>query len=176
MRLYTIAVVGVDRPGTLATLAGVLVEQGCNIEDSEMAVLRGYSAMMLVVAGPDDLPAEALEKAVAAELDHRIMVEPIDPVAPEPSEGTESWSVSVHGAKRPGIVYEVTRILARAGLNITDVKTRVHGPEPRPELSIELEVSIPATVSGDDVAAELDGLVSRLHVACSMRPTAPPAG
>ena len=176
MRLYTIAVVGVDRPGTLAALAGVLVEQGCNIEDSEKAVLRGYSAMMLVVAGPDDLAAESLEKAVASELDHRVMVQPIDPVAPDEADGTESWSVSVHGANRPGILYEVTRILARSGLNITGVKTRVHGPEPRPELSIELEVSIPATVSGADVAAELEGLVTRLNVACSMHPTVLPTG
>lgn len=175
MPLHAITVVGVDRPGTLAALAGVLVEQGCNIEDSEMAVLRGYSAMMLVVAGPDDLAGESLEKAVAEELDLRVMVEPIDPVAPDDAEGTESWSVSIHGANRPGILYEVTRILARADLNITDVKTRVHGPEPRPELSIELEVAIPPAVSGEDVAAELEGLVTRLNVACSMHPTAPPA-
>jgi len=129
-----------------------------------------------VVAGPDDLAAESLEKAVASELDHRVMVQPIDPVAPDEADGTESWSVSVHGANRPGILYEVTRILARSGLNITGVKTRVHGPEPRPELSIELEVSIPATVSGADVAAELEGLVTRLNVACSMHPTVLPTG
>jgi glycine cleavage system transcriptional repressor len=174
MPLHAITVVGVDRPGILAALAGVLVEQGCNIEDSEMAVLRGYSAMMLVVAGPDELASEELEKALAAELDLSVMVRPIDPVTPVEAEGVESWSVSVHGADRPGIVYEVTRILARAGLNITDVKTRVHGPPPRSELSMALEVLVPATVSGDDVAAELDSLAARLNVACSMRPTSPP--
>jgi glycine cleavage system transcriptional repressor len=174
MPLVAITVVGVDRPGTLAALAGVLVEQGCNIEDSEMAVLRGYSAMMLVVAGPDGLAPEALEKALATELDLSVMVRPIDLVAPAEADEVESWSVSVHGAARPGIVYEVTRILARAGLNITGVKTRVHGPEARPELSLALEVSVPATVSGEEVAAELDTLAEGLNVACSMRPIVPP--
>jgi glycine cleavage system transcriptional repressor len=174
--LFAVTVVGVDRPGTLAALAGVLVEQGCNIEDSEMAVLRGYSAMMLVVAGPEELAPESLEKALAVELDHSVMVRPLDPLAPAESEGAERWSVSVHGADRPGIVYEVTRILARAGVNITGVKTRVGGPQARPELSIALEVSVPATASGDEVAAQLDNLAARLSVACSMRPMTPPPG
>jgi glycine cleavage system transcriptional repressor len=175
MPLYAVTAVGVDRPGTLAALAGVLVEQGCNIEDSEMAVLRGHSAMMLVVAGPDELAAASLEKALASttvELDLSVMVRPIDPVARAEGEEAESWSVSVHGADRPGIVYEVTRILARAGLNITGVKTRVHGPPARPELSMALDVSVPAGVVGEEVAAELDNLARRLNVACSMRPTA----
>jgi predicted amino acid-binding ACT domain protein len=49
---YVVTAVGVDRPGVVAALSGVLVEQRCSLEDSQMAVLGGHAAMMLVVDAP----------------------------------------------------------------------------------------------------------------------------
>lgn len=172
MPLFIVMAAGVDRPGNVAAVAGVLVEQGCNLEDTEIAVLRGYSTMMLVVAGREGLSADLLQEAIetgTSDIGLAVVVCDMDAGAPEPPDGSSQWSVSVHGSDRPGIVFEVSRVLARAGVNIIGMKTRIRGPEGLPEYTMSLEVLVPPGVDGDDVAARLDALASQLNVACSMR-------
>ena len=45
-----VTVVGNDRPGIVAGVTEVLFEQGCNLEDTSMTILRGHFTMMLVAA------------------------------------------------------------------------------------------------------------------------------
>jgi glycine cleavage system transcriptional repressor len=171
MPLYAVAAVGVDRPGVVAALSGVLVERGCNLEDTQMAVLRGYAAMMLVVRAPGRLTAAELQAALAAAIEPlglAVWVQAIRDLIP-PGEPASRWLVSVYGADRPGIVFEVTRLLAKADINIVDLHTRL-----RDRLyTMSMEVDVPAKIDGDQVAAELDHLADQLGVACSMRPTPP---
>ncbi len=174
MALYAVNAVGVDHPGLVAALSGVLVERGCNLEDTQMAVLRGYAAMMLVVRAPEALSADELRVAMAAATERfgvTISVLPIEEVAPD-QEPASRWSVSVHGSDRPGIVFEVTRVLDRAGVNIVNLHTRLADRVYR----MSMEVAVPAGTDGDQVAAELDRLAAQLGVACSMRPARPEGG
>jgi glycine cleavage system transcriptional repressor len=174
MPLFAVMAVGVDRPGNVAAVAGVLVEQGCNLEDTEIAVLRGYSTMMLVVAGREALSAEVLQEAIevgTSEIGLAVIVCEMDSdIPPSPDDSGAPWSVSVHGSDRPGIVFEVTRVLARAGVNIIGMKTRIHGPAGVPVYTMSLDVRVPPGTDGDDVSARLDALAGQLNVACSMRP------
>src|SRR5262245_52544002 len=113
-----VTAVGADRPGIVAAVTGVLMDQGCNLEDTSMTILRGHFAMMLVVDKPASVAVAALEAALAAPagaLGLVITVWPIDdPVADEggagPGEG-DAWTVSVYGADRPGIVHGVAALL-----------------------------------------------------------------
>jgi glycine cleavage system transcriptional repressor len=119
-RHFAVSAVGADRPGIVAAVSGVLWEQGCNLADTEMAVLRGHFAMMLVVTGPDSLTADGLEAAlagVAGRLDLVAAVREIDASVPVSPAG-EPWSVSVYGADQPGIVHRLTTVLAEAGVNV----------------------------------------------------------
>src|SRR5437764_15496958 len=130
---FAVSAVGADRPGIVAAVTGVLWEQGCNLEDSEMAVLRGHFAMMLVVDGSENLGADALEQAlapVAARLGLLVAVRPIDDAVPMSPQG-ERWAVSVYGADRPGIVHRVATVLADTGVNVVDLETRVIGDPQR---------------------------------------------
>jgi glycine cleavage system transcriptional repressor len=173
MPLYAVTAVGVDRPGVVAALSGVLVEQECNLEDTQMAVLGGYAAMMLVVRAGDWVTAEELGAALAeatATLDLAIWVQPMGELTPR-EEPASRWSVSVYGADRPGIVFEVTRLLARADINIVALHTRLRDRV----YTMAMEVVVPPSTDGDRVAAELDHLAAQLGVACSMRPQPPDA-
>src|ERR1700738_4833888 len=102
MPLFALMAVGVDRPGNAAAVAGVLVEQGRNLEDTEVAVLRGHSAMMLVVDCPGPLSAREVKAAVVeaprgSGLD--VTVCEMNPDTPEPAEDAGvRWSVSVYGS------------------------------------------------------------------------------
>jgi len=46
-----ISALGEDRPGIVSQFSKVLLEHGCNIEDSRMTVLGGEFAVMLLVEG-----------------------------------------------------------------------------------------------------------------------------
>jgi glycine cleavage system transcriptional repressor len=181
---FVVTATGADQPGIIAAVTGVLVEQGCQLEDTEMAVLHGHFAMMLVVVGPDGLTALDLEDALAkgaTDLDMAVIVRSIpDPapgLSPQPGRGGASgaqpaslWSVSVHGANRPGIVFEVARILARHDVNIVGMETRVVADRPKADLAMSLDVSVPDRISAEDIVAELDALTGQMGAICSMRP------
>ena len=172
MAHVAVSAIGSDRPGIVAEVTGVLVRHGCNLEDTSMSILRGHFAMMLVVAVPEEVTAESLESAlapVAASLELVVAVRPIDDGVPTSPAGG-SWTVSVHGADRPGIVHEVTALLAASDVNIVDLTTRVIGDEDRPVYAMFLDVTVPASSDVARWQARLAELAGRLGVSCSVRP------
>lgn len=163
-----VAVVGRDRPGVIAALSGVLVELGCNLSDTQMAVLQGYASMMVVADAPDTVDTGTVESALSrglAELGHDIWVHRLAE-SPSPPPAGLRWLVSVHGADRPGVVFEVTRLLADTGINIVDLQSRQNGPVS----TLTMQVDVPIAVDGNEVVAELDHLGEELGLSCSMRP------
>jgi glycine cleavage system transcriptional repressor len=167
-----VSAIGTDRPGIVAAVTGVLVEHGCNLEDTSMSILRGHFSMMLVVAVPEDLDASSLEdalSAVATDLDLTVVVRAIDDDVPDAMRGAP-WTVSVHGADRPGIVHRVASLLAGAGVNVEDLTTRVIGERERPVYAMFLDVCLPDGVDPEQLAADLDLLAAELGVSCSVHP------
>ena len=163
-----VAAIGDDRPGVVAALSGVLVEQGCNLSDAQMAVLQGNASMMLVVDCPASLPAEELQASLAAGIEglgHDVWVRS-DSDDAEFAGPEDVWVVSVHGADRPGVVYEVSQLLADEGVNVVDLKCRLSGRL----ASLTMQVDVPKGVDGDYVAHRLDRLGEQLGLSCSMRP------
>jgi glycine cleavage system transcriptional repressor len=172
MAHVAVSAIGSDRPGIVAAVTGVIVRHGCNLEDTTMSILRGHFAMMLVVAVPADVTAESLESAlapVATALELVVVVRPIDDGVPESPDGTV-WTVSVYGADRPGIVYQVAAFLASAGVNIVDLTTRVIGEAERPVYAMFLDVTVPDSSDLDRWQAGLAELAAELGVSCSARP------
>jgi glycine cleavage system transcriptional repressor len=90
----------------------------------------------------------------------------------EPEEDTvaagEPYLVSVHGADRLGIVAVVTRVVAAAGGNITDLTTRLSGAL----YVLVAEVDVPPGVA-DVLAARLAEAAGGLGVEVTLRPADP---
>jgi glycine cleavage system transcriptional repressor len=122
-----ITVLGRDRPGIVADVAGVLADLGANLTDSTMTRLRGHFAMTLVCTGPDAADVEAALNPLAVRSRLLATVRAVGPEASTEPSG-EPYVLSVHGADRLGIVAAVTRVVADAGGNITDLTTRLAGP------------------------------------------------
>ena len=170
---FAVSAVGADRPGIVAAVTGVLVDQRCNLEDTSMSILRGHFAMMLVVAGPEGLDAATLEQALggpAERFDLVVAVRAMDDSVPV-SPGGEPWTVSVYGADRPGIVHRVTSLLAEADVNVVDLTTRVIGEPERPVYAMVLDVTLAPGVDAAELSRRLDALASELGVECSMHPS-----
>jgi glycine cleavage system transcriptional repressor len=171
-RHFALTAVGRDRPGIVAGVTRVLLEAGCNIEDSSMTILRTEFAMILILKGPGELEAAALEKDLSAAVSGVAFF--VKELAPEEVHVArtvgQSYIVSVYGADRPGIVHGVARALAERGVNITDLNTRLVGPEDKPVYVMILEADVPPDVPAHELEAELKSVANELGVELSLRP------
>jgi glycine cleavage system transcriptional repressor len=143
MHRYALSAVGRDRPGIVAAVTRALLVHGVNIEDSQMAVLGGHFAMMLVLAAPETTDTAALREeldAAAAEVElTSVALEELGPeAAPSPAP---SHVVSVYGIDHPGIVHAVTGALAEQGATITDLRTQLAGSADEPLYAMLIEVA-----------------------------------
>jgi len=114
---YLLTLVGKDQPGIVARLSTALCRGGCNLGESSMARLGSNFTIMLMVQY--DGTAQDLDNMVGPVAETLGLRRHVDPV-----EGGEHFliqpniRVSVYCPDRPGIMEEVTGILAEAGLNI----------------------------------------------------------
>lgn len=166
MTELAVTVLGHDRPGIVADVAGALAGLGANLTDSTMTRLRGHFAMTLICAG--DLSADEVEAALRPlTADGRLQVGVRQVGVDEAAEvGGEQYLLSVHGADRLGIVAAVTRALADAGGNITDLSTRLAGPL----YVLIAEVELPKDAA-DGVSARLVEVSEQLGVDVTLRRT-----
>ncbi|MEM1303983.1 MAG: ACT domain-containing protein, partial [Planctomycetota bacterium] len=121
-----LTVLGADRPGLVEFLANIVAEHDANWLESRMAHLGGHFAGLLRVEVDADRASEltqAIQQASAGKLD--TIVYPDDSEA-KPAE-RPALVLDVTGHDRPGIVREITRVLAAAGANLEDLHTEALG-------------------------------------------------
>ena len=173
VRTFAVSGVGLDRPGIIAAVAERMAAHGVNVTDSEMAILRGHFAMMLLITGPDALDAEALATDLGVAGD-QLGLESLTLREVQEAHGARSepsWVVSVHGADHPGILAAVTRALADANVNVCDVHTRVVGEaEGKPLYVMLMEVAPPDDLAEDDLRALLRAAAEAQQVDVALQP------
>jgi glycine cleavage system transcriptional repressor len=163
---FAITVIGHDRPGIIADTSEVLAGLGLNLTDSTMTLLRGHFAMTLICAG--EPKADQIEAALRPLTAGGSLVTSVREVGPEPDEPATGghFVLSLHGADRLGIVAAVTRVLAAAGGNVTDLTTRLVG-----DLYVLVaEVDLPAAVDLEEVTERLREVGEGLGVEAHLRP------
>jgi glycine cleavage system transcriptional repressor len=128
--LFALSAIGRDRPGIVAAISRVLLDLGGNVEDSQMSILRGHFAVMLIVALPESVDSAELEgrlKKVREDLDlEAVAVSPVDELDSGPPP---THVLTVYGADHPGIVNSVSSELAERSVSITGLETRLTGAE-----------------------------------------------
>jgi glycine cleavage system transcriptional repressor len=163
-----VSAIGRDRPGIVAAISGVLLELGGNIDDSQMSILHGHFAVMLIVSVPDEVGrgelADRLDP-VREELGlEGLAVSEIDELA---TGAAPTHVLTVYGADHPGIVHAVSRALADRGANITDLRTRRTGDEAAPVYVMVLEIAVAG--SADELAEDLRTVGAEAAVEVSLR-------
>jgi glycine cleavage system transcriptional repressor len=138
-----------------------------------MTRLEGEFAIMLIFSGSAKIKEETIRKAFSPlERTMRLAVHLKRLSKAEtttPSKGGKSYRISVYGADRPGIVFRVSEMLARAGINILDVHTH-RSVSGGPSLYLMLlEVEAPARVTADRLESRLKALAKTLGVEVSVR-------
>ena len=171
MALFALSAIGRDRPGIVAEVTGTLLRHGVNLADSQMAILAGHFAMMLVLESSEATDLEALRadlerSRVKLELE-AISLSAIDAAQARIDE--PSHVITLYGADHPGIVNSVTAALAERGVNITDLDTHLVGEETEPTYMMILEVALPEDLSGNELEVFLREVAREQRLELSVR-------
>ena len=157
--------VGRDRPGIVAGLTGVLVETGGNVDDSQMSILHGQFAVVLLVSVPEDCDVEKLTGALQAKgAELELDSVNICPVSELERGGDPTHVLTVYGADRPGIVHDASALLAEHGVNITDLRTRRTGTPESPVYVLVMELAVPESAAGLESALDRFGSEGGMEV------------
>jgi glycine cleavage system transcriptional repressor len=169
-----LAVTGLDRPGIVAALTRALLDHTVNIEDAEMAILRGHFAVILVLSAPDSLDEAALQSGLEA-VQQAVPLETVSLTeVPAVAHGSPvaSHTISVYGADHPGIVNGVAQALADNEVNIVGLSTRIVGEEETPLYVMLLDVALPPSLDEPGLDELLATAAAKQGVDVSVRAVA----
>jgi glycine cleavage system transcriptional repressor len=162
---YALALIGVDRPGIVASITGALAALGCNLEDVSTSLLRGHFAMVLEFSAPagtdfTSMRDELVSRAAALQLHLEVW-----PLSDRDARGSATHVLRVHGPDRLGILAAIAETLAAHGANIREM-TCAREAGASPTYAVMMEVEVPAA-GASGLEGELRRVAEslRLHVA-----------
>jgi glycine cleavage system transcriptional repressor len=165
-----LTVTGKDRPGIIADLTKLLYDHRCNLEDIAMTILEGEFAMMLVLGLGSGRRPGNLTKALevfakkSAMTIHRHDVLNRLVRGESHGRGLTPYLITAIGRDRTGIVYRISRLLAKNRLNITDLNSRILGYGAKALYAMMLEVDIPGRFDISKLERDLTHLGKILRV------------
>jgi glycine cleavage system regulatory protein len=157
--------IGPDRPGLVESLARAVADHGGNWVESRMARLAGQFAGLLRVEvdeeREDDL-TRALEALGAGDL--RIAIAPKRPS--EERATSRLLELSLVGQDRPGIVRDISRVLAAHAVNVDELETScTSAPETgEPLFRARASLYVPSSVSTEELRSGLEEIATDLMV------------
>ena len=152
MNKIILAVLGLDRPGIVAAVTGILFEQNCNIENVSQTILQTEFAGIFIVSMPPNGSLEILREALNAELNPIDLHAHIEPVtkkqaAAAPSKPTEPFVITTKGPDRKGLVAEISATIARYGVNISNLQAVFKGGDVPGDNIMIYEVDVPVDIN-----------------------------
>ena len=124
---YAVTAIGRDRPGIVAAISRALLDFGGNIGESQMSMLGGQFAVMLVVSVGPGTPEDELSARLGSVRDELGLqaltftpVEEAEATLPKPTH-----TLRIQGRDRPGMIATASAVLAGHGANIIDLESRI---------------------------------------------------
>lgn len=173
MSKLTASFLGPDCPGEVSAIAGLLGENGCNIEAVSQAMVSGEFTAIFVVSAPEgvepgklqDLLQEGLRKA---EVDLSVMVRPATGAAWGEGKTCEPFVVTVDGPDGVGLIGAMSRVFTRHGVNIEHLSAILGQMSPDNALFV-FEVMVPEDVDIGRLRRELALEAKKLDLRVSVQ-------
>lgn len=168
-------VVGPDKPGLVNAISERALAAGANWQESRLAKLAGQFAGIIhlqVDDGHADALADALRGLSASGL-QIVVTRGIEPAAGTP---TRLLLLALTGQDRPGIVREISRILAERNVGIDELSTACEAGSftGGTLFRASARLQVPATVATDELRHVLESLANDLMVDVELEQ--PPGG
>jgi glycine cleavage system regulatory protein len=159
-----LTVIGADRPGIVEQISDQVLAAGANWEESRMARLAGKFAGVLRVsvdAGRVNRLEDDLRALASADL--TVVIERGSDLA---AGNSHTLGIEIVGHDRPGIVRDISHVLARRGVNIEELETEVTSAamSGEPTFRAHARVRLPDTTRVEDIRAALEAMADNLMV------------
>lgn len=175
-RYAVLTAVGEDRPGLVDAVSKFILESGCNLEDSRMALLGGEFAMLLLAAGEPAAVERLCAGAPSAGARCGLTLQARLTRAPGAGEagqaGAIPYQIAAYSMDHPGIVQRLAHHLAEHGINVRALETRVsHAPTTGlPLFSLHATVDVPSRTKVAELRRELEELGARENIDIEIGP------
>ena len=160
-----LTIISDDRPGIVQNLSRVLEAHGGNWTDSSMLSLAGKFAGILLANVPEDR-IEAFLTSL-----HSLQSEGMQIVAQRtdsglPPQEMREFRLDLVGQDRPGIVHDISEILARHLVNVQELETECQSASMSGETLFlaKARMQIPPGASIEKLRQELEALANELMV------------
>lgn len=165
-----LTVIAADRPGLVSQLSDTITAGGGNWLDARMASLAGQFAGILLVSVSAER-ADALAAALQALPGLRLVIEKSAESAA--ASGT-ALQLELLGQDRPGIVRDISRVLAEHGVSITDFETERSSGSFSGEAMFKARarLQLPPGLDDHTLRQALEALANELMVDLSAAPAA----
>jgi glycine cleavage system regulatory protein len=159
-----LTVIADDRPGIVERLADAILEAGANWEESRMARLSGKFAGLLRV-NVDDARADALTRSLAAFNGPDLTIV-VGRTSVADAGTLRALRLELIGNDRPGIIRDISRVLAQQQVNIEELETDVVSAPMSGELLFRARayLRVPARLTTDALRRQLESLAGELMV------------
>jgi glycine cleavage system regulatory protein len=162
-------VLGQDRPGLVRSLADLVVEHGGNWLESRMSRLGGQFAGILRIEIPSE--KEPLLVAALKRLELQGLTVVVHPDRQPLVGGAARLNVlEIVGQDRPGIVRQISQVLANHGVNVEELSTGCLSAAMSGEtlFKASARLSIPLTCNISEMRCELEKIAEDLIVEVSL--------
>lgn len=159
-----ITLIGADRPGLVETVAATVAEHGGNWLEGRMAHLAGKFAGILRLEAP---PERAAELTAAL---HRLETRGLKVMVERGGETAESnyraMDVELLGLDRPGLVREISSLLAARRVNVEELATDLYSAPMSGDTMFRARarVHVPPEVDQHELRESLERLAGDLMV------------
>lgn len=168
MTSVVITLIGDDRSGLVDAISGVVADHGGNWDRSHLAELAGKFAGIVLVDVADDRVEDLLVALRRLEVDELLAItaERADRSSDDDADDTSAHvSLELTGADHPGIVKQISHVLAGLGVSIDELETSVV-PAPQGEKLFVARalLVVPAGMQPSAVRAALEDVAPDLMV------------
>lgn len=168
-RMLVMTVIGSDRPGLVESVAQLVTGHGGNWLESRMARLGGQFAGILRVEVPQEQEGPLLRALESLRAQGLTVVAQGDQAPPVTSTARTNV-LEVVGQDRPGIVNQISRVLAKHGVNVEDLHTECASAAMSGEtlFKARARLSIPPSCDIAELLNELEKIAADLIVEISL--------
>ncbi len=160
-----LSVVSDDHPGIVESLSELLASHGGNWTESSMLSLAGKFAGILLARLPEDEADNFMDSLAALDKDGMQIVAQRSLASPA-EEGQSEFTLDLVGQDRPGIVHDITQILASHKVNVLELETHCQSASMSGEnlFLAHARLRVPPGASANAVQDELEELANELMV------------
>ncbi len=173
MRRVIISVLGPDRPGIIAATARILFDNACNIENVSQTILQKEFSGIFIVTTPGELGIGDLNERLRqglAPLRQHVFVKAVSDAPPVFNTGaSEPFVITTRGPDQKGLVARITEVIARHGVNVTNLQAVFRGGEAPGDNIMIYEVDVPPETDTEKLQQDLRERARELGLTISIQ-------